>query len=89
VAAGGFFGIEDLAVEGDFVDAAAALDEVGIEAEFSFQRGRQTGGSWLVVSNHAVFDSDASHGGLPERAVRRDVRAALGGELWTAPVHSR
>jgi hypothetical protein len=39
-------------------DAAGALDQLGFDTELLFDRFRQTGGSWEVVSLRAVFDGD-------------------------------
>jgi hypothetical protein len=40
----------------DIEHAAAAADELRLDTEFLFDRGRQTGGPGKVVSNAAVFD---------------------------------
>jgi len=53
---------EDLfPVDGDDEDAAAAADDLAVDAELSFDLSRQTGGSGEVVSNPAVVDSNV-HG---------------------------
>jgi hypothetical protein len=46
-----------LPVNADDEDAAAAADDLAVDAEFSFDLSRQTGGSGEVVSNPAVVDS--------------------------------
>ena len=50
------FGIDDFAVGYDFEDTILALDQSYRGIEFLFQLGRQTGGAWVVVSLHAVFN---------------------------------
>jgi hypothetical protein len=53
---------EDLfPVDGDDEDSAAAADDLAVDAEFSFDLSRQTGGSGEIVSNPAVVDSNV-HG---------------------------
>jgi hypothetical protein len=52
---------EGLIADADDEDAAAAADELTIEAEAVFDGGRQTGGPREVVSNAAVIDSNG-HG---------------------------
>jgi hypothetical protein len=49
---------DDRAIDLDVEDAAAALDENGLDAGPSLQLGRQTGGPWKVVSDAAVRDRD-------------------------------
>jgi hypothetical protein len=39
-------------------DASAAADDLAVDRIFSFDLSRQTGGSWEVVSNAAVVDSN-------------------------------
>jgi hypothetical protein len=46
-----------LVVDADDEDAAAAADDLALDAEFAFDLSRQTGGSREVVSNSAVVDS--------------------------------
>jgi hypothetical protein len=53
---------DQLAVDPHIEDAPAALDQVGALPELLFNFVRQTGGTWLVVSNHAVFDGDRHNG---------------------------
>jgi hypothetical protein len=48
---------DDLAIRRHDEDAAAAADDLAVDAEFSFDLSRQTGGSGEVVSNPAVVDS--------------------------------
>lgn len=47
-----------LPVDGDDEDPAAAADDLTVDAEFSFDLSRQTGGSGEIVSNAAVIDSN-------------------------------
>jgi len=47
---------DHVAVDLDVEDTSAALDQVHISSELVFQISRQTGGSWEVVSFHAVLD---------------------------------
>ena len=54
-------GENEVAIDGDVKDAAAAFNEFGGDAEFLFDRIRQTGGFGMVVSLHAVLDADG-HG---------------------------
>ncbi len=49
---------DGLSVNADDEDAAAASNDLAVEAQLFLQRGRQTGGSGKVVSNAAVVDSD-------------------------------
>lgn len=51
-------GEDQFAVEANVEDPTASLDQVGSLAELSLNFVRQTGGTRLVVSNHAVFDCD-------------------------------
>ena len=51
-------GEDRLAVDADDEDAAAAADELTVDAELLLQRGRQTGGPGKVVSNAAVVDAN-------------------------------
>ena len=54
-----FLLVPDLRAVDVYVEhAATALDHLGVHAEFSFDRLRQTGGRGVVVSLHAVFDTD-------------------------------
>jgi hypothetical protein len=52
-------GEDRLAVDTYFEDATAALTQGDGGPKLLFELGRQTGGSGLVVSNHAVEDLDA------------------------------
>jgi hypothetical protein len=45
-------------VDRDDEDSAAAADDFAVDSEFPFDLSRQTGGSWEVVSNAAVVDSN-------------------------------
>jgi hypothetical protein len=53
---------DQLAVEPHIEDASGALDQIRALAELLFNFVRQTGGTWLVVSNHAVFNRDCHCG---------------------------
>ena len=55
------FGEDQLAVEGDFEDAVLPFDQGGLDVELVVDLVRQTGGSGLVVSNHAVLDLHLRH----------------------------
>ena len=62
-----FLGEEEVAVHHDFENAAGRGGQLDLDAgEMLLQLSRQTGGSWLVVSNDAEFDAN-SHGRLPVR----------------------
>ncbi len=52
------FGKDQIAVNGDIKDAAAALNEAGIDAKGFLQPGSQTDRLGFVVSLHTVFDGD-------------------------------
>jgi hypothetical protein len=45
-------------VDRDNEDSSAAADDFAVDPEFPFDLSRQTGGSWEVVSNAAVVDSN-------------------------------
>jgi hypothetical protein len=49
---------DDFAVDRDDEDSAAAADDFAVDPEFALDLSRQTGGSWEVVSNAAVVDSN-------------------------------
>jgi hypothetical protein len=51
-------GEDQLPVGGDIKDAAAAFDELGLDAVGLLDGFRQTGGFGKVVSLHAVLDAD-------------------------------
>jgi hypothetical protein len=56
---------EDLGVpDGDIERSAGTADELRVDVEFFFERGRQTGGSGEVVSDYAVFDDHVHEGRL-------------------------
>ena len=55
------FRIDGLAVEMDFEDAIAALNELWPDAQPFLNAVRQTGGTGMVVSNYAVFDCHRCH----------------------------
>jgi len=54
--AAGFLGIDELVVDFDVKDSAAAFDERGVDVDCFLDCCRQTGGLWEVVSSAAVFD---------------------------------
>jgi hypothetical protein len=58
-------GEEHLVTDGDFKDSPGATHELGLDAEFLLEIGRQTGGTGVVVSHPAVFDSHVGHGCSP------------------------
>jgi|TARA_B100000809_G_scaffold266669_1_gene330617 hypothetical protein len=47
-----------LIIEPDLENSSPSLDESRSAVESFFYCGRQTDGAWLVVSLHAVFDTD-------------------------------
>ena len=47
-----------LSVDDDVEHAAVARDDLGLQPELTLNRGRQTGGLWLVVSTDAIGDGD-------------------------------
>jgi len=49
---------DELAVQLDLEDAAAALDQRGASSELLLQLVRQTGGAGQIVSSHAILDGD-------------------------------
>ena len=51
-------GEDELAVQLDVEDAAAALDQRGAGPELLLQLVRQTGGAGQIVSSHAILDGD-------------------------------
>ena len=65
-AAGLALGVDPVSIDLDVEDPAIALDELGLDAELVFQRGRQTGGLGQVVSACAVGDG-RSHTGIVAR----------------------
>lgn len=59
----GFLGEDLVSVQMDFEHPSSAFDETRGNVEALFNLVRQTGGAWLVVSLHAIFDGDfMSHG---------------------------
>lgn len=52
------FGIDQVPIHNDVEDAAAALDQFGLNARCILDRVRQTGGLRGVVSLHAVSNAD-------------------------------
>ncbi len=57
-AAGFLFRVDQLAVDLDVEDSAAALDQSGLFSESFLKFGHQTGGFGIVISLAAVFYSD-------------------------------
>jgi hypothetical protein len=57
-------GEDRIAVENDLEDASAPRYQLRTYADRRFDRGRQTGGTGLVVSDDAVCDGDVRHGSL-------------------------
>jgi len=57
----GVTGEDQVVVESHVEDATTAGNELGAHADGLLDRGRQTGGSGLVVSDDTVFDGDARH----------------------------
>jgi hypothetical protein len=51
----------------DLEDAVSPLDQAALDSESLSDIGRQTGGTGLVVSNHAIFDGDLGHDFLRRR----------------------
>jgi hypothetical protein len=49
---------DQFAVNDDLENSPARGYEFGFDTSFIFDAGRQTSGSWFVVSNLAVFDGD-------------------------------
>jgi hypothetical protein len=47
-----------LSVDRDDEDSSAAADDFAVDRKLSFDLSRQTGGSWEIVSNAAVVDSN-------------------------------
>ena len=45
----------------DLEDAVLSADQPRVRAEFLLKLDRQPGGTWLVVSNNAVFNADIHH----------------------------
>jgi len=85
-------GEDQLVVDGDLEDAAAAPDELRLEAEPALNLRRQTGGARVVVSHCAVFDTNPRHGSLLSSAILVQSRPAPAGRelqrIWTTPVPS-
>jgi len=76
-------GEDQLAVHADLEDAAARLDEVGLDAVLLLDLGRQTGGARLVVSNAAVLDANLrARGSLPVRHRGPPCQAAANRRLF-------
>lgn len=63
-----FLGEDQPVVHGDLEDAAAALDELGLNAELRFDLLRQPGGAGVVVSSRAVLDFHLRRHGSSFRA---------------------
>lgn len=52
------FAEDEFAVNYHVEDAPAPLDEFCVDARFAFDRIRQPGGLWLIVSLHAIGDGN-------------------------------
>lgn len=52
------FGEDQLAVDAHLEDSSGSLDQVRTLPEPSLNLVRQTGGTWPVVSDYAVFNCD-------------------------------
>jgi len=59
--AGDLFGEDGLSIQVHFENSTRAFDQLRLDAETISDVVRQTGGSRMVVSNHAVFDRDGRH----------------------------
>jgi hypothetical protein len=83
-------GEDEVAVERDLEAAAAALDQLRLEAESFPNAVRQTDGAGLVVSNDAVLDGQSrGHPNLlPEAAGLRPGRLRCGARLRVAAPRS-
>ncbi len=78
----GHFRVDQLAIEGDFEGTAFTFDQSGLNIETFLDLFRQTGGAWLVVSNHAVLNLQARHvDHPPDGVVGRSTDARR--EPWT------
>lgn len=55
-------GVDEISVQAHVEGAATTRLDLGLQTDGVLDRGRQTGGPWLVVSNDAVFDGDPRHG---------------------------
>jgi hypothetical protein len=76
--AGLLLGEQELVVDRDLEDSAAAFEELGPEAELRLDLVRQTGGTRVVVSDGAVLDGDVRHTILLSRP---DYKTGLAAEL--------
>ena len=56
-----FLGKYQIPINFHFKNSSAGCDEFTLQTTMIFDGGRQTGGRWLVISNLAVFNTDA-HG---------------------------
>ena len=65
----------------------AALDEFSLHTELRGDTGRQTGGSWQVISTHAILDGDA-HGKSSVKIIiiAEEHRKFPGTRSWTLHV---
>ena len=54
--AGGVFRVDQAAVDGDIEDPPTPFNQGWLHTGCLLDRGRQTGGSWCVISLHAVLD---------------------------------
>ena len=54
------FGVNEFTVDANFKSTSAGRDQLHrLDPSNVANFGRQTGGSWFIVSNRAVFDRDA------------------------------
>ena len=58
-------GIHQGIIDGNLVNAVVSLNEVGVQAKFVFDAGRQTGGYGSVVSDPAVLDAQSHVRSIP------------------------
>jgi hypothetical protein len=77
---GASFRVDQLTVDFHFEDTVLALDQLGLEIESLSDIGRQTGGTGVVVSDDAVFDSHFWHSCPPRRIIAKRPRTAR--EPW-------
>jgi hypothetical protein len=66
---------DQIVTDGNLKDAAAALDQPGLDAELPFDFGRQTGGTGIVVSTGTVLDGDLARHALLLSAAIIEARA--------------
>jgi len=59
--AGDLLGEDRLSIQVHLKNSTRAFDQLRLDAETISEVVRQTGGSRMVVSNHAVFDREGRH----------------------------